>query len=123
MTLSDLANIGNLVSSVAVLASVIYLALQVRQTTRNQRSLMDHGRSEAVSEWLRFIASSDVSPLMLRGNANDPSLTAEERQRYLWCVYPLFLHYEDSFYQFREGMLGKLQYKSICNQIEDSARS
>jgi hypothetical protein len=122
MSLSDLANIGNLISSVAVLASVIYLALQVRQGARNQRSLMDRGRSENVSEWLRFIASPDIAPLVLRGHADDPTLNADERRRYLWCLYPLFLHYEDSFYQFQEGMLGVQQYESIRNQMGDSAR-
>jgi hypothetical protein len=62
-------------------------------------------------------------PLVIRGHACDPTLTAEEHQRYLWCLYPLFLHYEDSFYQHREGMLSEPQYISICNQMKDSARA
>jgi len=123
MTLSDLANLGTFISSIAVLVSVIYLALQIRQSARNQRSLIDRGRSQEISEWLRFIASAEISPLVQRGHANEPSMRADERQRYIWCVYPLFLHYEDSFYQFHEGMLGKSQYQSIRNQMEDSARS
>ena len=123
MTLSDLANIGNLVSSVAVLLSVIYLALQVRQGARNQRSLMDRGRSEVVNDWLQFIASPEIAPLVIRGNAGNVPLTPEEHQRYVWCVYPLLLHYEDSFYQHRDGMLGVAQYDSILRQMQDSARS
>ena len=122
MTLGDFANVANLVSSAAVLVSVVYLALQIRQSARNQRSLMDRGRSEQVSGWLQFIASPEIAPLVLRGHACDPSLTADEHQRYLWCLYPLLLHYEDSFYQHQERMLGRSQYASICSQMKDSAR-
>jgi hypothetical protein len=120
--LGTLVNVASLVSSLVVLVSVVYLALQIRQSARNQRSLMDHGRSEQVGGWLQFIASPDIAPLVLRGHACDPTLTADEHQRYLWCLYPLLLHYEDSFHQFREGMLSKEQYDSIRNQMADSAR-
>jgi hypothetical protein len=43
MLLSDLASIGNLVSGLAVLASLVYLSLQLRQTDRNQKALMNQG--------------------------------------------------------------------------------
>lgn len=121
MSLSDLASIANLVSSVAVLGSLIFLGWQIRQSARNQRSLMDRGRSQQVSDWLQFIASPEIAPLVLRGHAADPKLTPDEHRRYLWCLYPLLLHYEDSYYQHREHMLGEAQYQSICNQMRDSA--
>jgi hypothetical protein len=122
MSLSDLANVATLISSIAVLISLIYLGLQIRQSARNQRSIMDRGRSQQVSEWLQFIASPEIAPLVLRGHACDPTMTPEEHQRYIWCLYPIVLHYEDSFFQYRERMLGEAQYLSICNQMKDSAR-
>jgi hypothetical protein len=47
MSLSDLASISNLVSSVAVLASLVYLAQQIRQNTKHTRTLIQQGRSIA----------------------------------------------------------------------------
>ncbi len=123
MSLTDLATIASLISSVAVLVSLVYLGLQIRQTARNQRSLMDRGRSQQVGEWLQFIAGPDIAPLVMRGHAGDLTLSAEEHQRYLWCIYPLLLHYEDSFYQNRERMLSAAQYQSISNQMRDSVRA
>ncbi len=117
MNLATLVNIASLVSSIAVLVSLIYLALQIRQGARNQRSQMDRGRSRQVGEWLQFIAGADTAPLILRGHAADPSLSAVERQRYLWSMYPLFLHFEDSYFQHREGMLGEGQYASILGHL------
>lgn len=43
MSLSDLASIGTLVGGVAVLISLVYLSLQIRQTERNQRALINQG--------------------------------------------------------------------------------
>jgi hypothetical protein len=121
MSLATLTGIASLVSSVAVLVSVVYLALQIRQSARNQRSLIDRGRSEQVGAWLQFIASAEMAPLVIRGHAGE-TLTPEEHQRYAWAVYPMILHYEDSFYQHREGMMSDVQFTSICNQVHDSAR-
>lgn len=123
MSFSELANIANLISSVAVLGSLVFLGWQVRQSARNQRSIMDRGRSQQVSDWLQFIALPEIAPLVLRGHALDPKLTPDEHRRYIWCMYPILLHYEDSFYQHRERMLGEEQYISICNQMRDSARA
>jgi hypothetical protein len=45
MSLTDLASIGSLVSGVAVLFSLLFVGIQIRQSNRNQRSLMQQGRS------------------------------------------------------------------------------
>ena len=51
MSLSDLASLGSFVSGVAVLISLIYLALQVRQTEKNQQSLMQQGQALGFARW------------------------------------------------------------------------
>jgi hypothetical protein len=117
MDLGTLVNIASIISSVAVLVSLIYLALQIRQGALNQRAQMDRGRSQQVSEWLQFIAGPEIAPLIVRGHACDPDLSAIERQRYLWSMYPLFLHFEDSYFQHRAGMLGSGQYTSILGHL------
>jgi hypothetical protein len=45
MSLADLASITGVLSSLAVFGSLIYLALQVRQADRNQRTLLQQGAS------------------------------------------------------------------------------
>jgi hypothetical protein len=45
MSLADLALIASLLSSAAVLVSLLFLGVQIRQSNRNQRSLMQQGRS------------------------------------------------------------------------------
>jgi hypothetical protein len=40
MSLSDLASIGSFVSGAAVLVSLVYLRLQIRQNTRHSQALI-----------------------------------------------------------------------------------
>jgi hypothetical protein len=129
VTLADLFNFGTsvapiagLASSVATVATLVYLSQQNRQSARNQRAVMDRGRSQAVADWLQFIAGADIAPLVRRGHAGDPKLDEAERERYRWCVYPLLLHYEDSFLQHKNGMISDEQWESIRRQMTDTSR-
>lgn len=121
MNLATLVNIGSLLGSVAVLLSLVYLNRQLRQGELNQRSKMDRGRSQQVGEWLQAIAQPEVAALILRGHAGDPTLTQVECHRYLWSMYPLFLHFEDSYFQHRDGMLGDGQYASILGHLKSQS--
>lgn len=123
MTLATLVNIGSLISSVAVLVSLVYLNRQIRQGALNQRSKMDRGRSQQVGEWLQYIAQPETAALILRGHAGDPTLTALECHRYLWSMYPLVLHFEDSYYQYRDGMISEAQYASILAHLKSRCPS
>lgn len=118
MTLATLVNIASLISSLAVLVSLVYLSQQIRQGALNQRSTMDRGRSRQVGEWLQFIAQPEIGELVQRGDAGDPSLSSSEIRRYVWAMYPLLLHFEDSYYQHRDGMISDAQYASIVGHLE-----
>jgi hypothetical protein len=123
MTLATLVNIGSLLGSLAVLVSLVYLAAQIRQGARNQRSMMDRGRSQQVGEWLQYIAQPETAALILRGHVGDPTLTSLECHRYLWSIYPLILHFEDSYYQHCDGMISEAQYTSIIGHLKSRCPS
>jgi hypothetical protein len=123
VTLEFAVNLASLISSIAVLVSVVYLALQVRQGALNQRSTMDRGRSQQVGEWLQHTSAPETAELMLRGHAGDGTLTALEIHRYLWSIYPLILHFEDSYYQHRAGMISDAQYASIVGHLRSRCPS
>jgi hypothetical protein len=65
MTLTDLASIGTLASAAAVLVSLICLNLQTRLAAHNQQSLMQHGRTQQLSDWLQYIAQPEIAEVML----------------------------------------------------------
>ena len=71
MSLSDWASIGSLVSSIAVLISLIYLALQVRQAERNQQASIRQGR-----------ATRMVDIILAAGEPVETGFAAQKRRRH-----------------------------------------
>jgi hypothetical protein len=102
MTISD---ISSLASSVAVIATLVFLVIQTRQTNRNQRSLMQQGRSERNLQVLIAMTGKDISDVITRAERADLSLTPGQVQSYLRLCGALFWHYEDSYLQFQAGTL------------------
>ena len=65
MTLSDLASLGSLISSVAVLVSLTYLAYQIRQSTKRTRALIQSARVDRLmSQMIGFSERGGASPLV-----------------------------------------------------------
>ena len=70
MTLDDLGNLGELVGALAVIVSVAYLAIQIRQNTRSLRASAFHNLSNSVANFLGTVAhDSELSSLFMRGLA------------------------------------------------------
>ena len=62
----SVADIASLTSSAAVLVSLLFLAVQVRQSNRNQRSLMQQGRTTRNVDLLFRLADPNLSDLWVR---------------------------------------------------------
>lgn len=115
MTLDDLGNIGEFVGAIAVVVSLIYLALQIRQNTRQ----LDHN-SEVVAanveldnarlaaEFNAHVASSpELAELWIRGVFGSEELTAVEETRVGFMLGDLFYRLEGLYHQHRRGFLPK----------------
>jgi hypothetical protein len=105
MTLSDLASIGTLISGLAVLASLIYLGLQVRQNTNHSRALIQQGRAARNAEFNLRLAEFDFSDGIDKCFAGDPDVSDRDLRRYLFLTRANVLSFEDSFLQHREGLM------------------
>jgi len=81
MSLSDLASLGSFVSGVAVLASLIYLALQTRQNVKHTRALLNLGSAERGMNLFLARATPDAARVWVAENdgAADPSKVQYEQ--------------------------------------------
>src|SRR5215472_8902954 len=106
MLLSDLASIGSFSSGVAVVVSLVFLALQMRQANANQRSLMQQGRSARTVDMLMKMSEPVLSETIVGAFGGG---VREEPAR-IFGFYSFacacFWNYEDSFLQFRAKTLG-----------------
>lgn len=118
MSLSDLAAIGAFVSGIAVVFSFIFLALQIRQSNRNQRSLIQQGRSARNVDILLKMADPSLSETIAEADVDCATLDA----RKLWSFYgfagAIFWTYEDSFLQFKAKTLDAESWESDATIVK-----
>ena len=118
MSLSDLAAVGSFVSGIAVVFSFIFLALQIRQTNRNQKSLMQQGRSTRNVDILLRMADPFISETIAEADSNCAAMDPAK----IWAFYgfagAVFWTYEDSFLQFRAHTLDAPSWESDVTTIK-----
>jgi hypothetical protein len=118
MSLSDLAAVGSFVSGIAVFLSFVFLALQLRQANRNQRSLMQQARTGRNVEILLKMADPGVSETLAQANTNCAAMSDAK----IWSFYgfgaAVFWSYEDCFMQFRAKTLDANSWTSDVATLE-----
>lgn len=105
MSLNDLASIGSFVSGIAVVISLIYLSMQIRQNTRHERAAMQQGRAARTVDILLRTAESEMADVVLLGRSANPDMTASELEKFLRATTAIFISFEDGYVLRRSGML------------------
>jgi hypothetical protein len=123
MSLSDLASLGSFVSGFAVLSSLIYLGLQVRQTERNQQISIRHSRVSRTVELHLALADPAMAMAWLHGSGSPQEITQTELNQYNNLCRALYFHFEDSFYQREEGLLNDAAFETVVAGARLMARS
>lgn len=113
MTLQDVGNIGELVGAIGVIASLAYLAMQVRQNTHQIESNTRATRAASYQAMIDLISSMNLSlssnpeftDLMLRARHQVEPLTPAEEIRWRTWVTAMLLQVENVHYQHGAGTL------------------
>lgn len=113
MSLSDLASIGSLVSGVAVLASLVYLGLQLRQTEKNQQAAVRLGRIDRAVELVIGKLDSSTAEAVAKGTEGASDISAAQLAQFTAYAEAYFLHAEDTFYQHAAGLLNDAAYETF----------
>ena len=116
MNWEAIAAIGETIGGVAVIASLVYLAGQIRQSREIERATsireMFHKGSEMVGYAAIHPGSLDV---LRRGVADFSQLSAEEIEIFnAWGVYSL-VTVEQSMYMHRDGLLPEASWRAFEN--------
>lgn len=120
MSLSDLASLGSFVSGLAVLVSLVYLAIQVRQAEKNQRAVLNQGYISRVADYLRWYADSPVNELRTRVIAGETSFTAEELLRLQMAFRVTLLSAQDAYLQHRAGLVDPMTLDNSMRSVRNS---
>ena len=127
MTIIEMGALGELLGSIAVLLTLVYLAVQLRQTTR----AMEEGRrlalaqtyktrADALQQMLVHAADSEyIGPIITRlTNAGYPDdisalnqLSVEDRGRFRQWQIAQQTHWDNMHFQYEQGFLDEAYYR------------
>lgn len=113
MTLADLASVGAFVSGVAVLASLIFLNYQMRQTARHQRSLLLQGQAARWLDLQMALAHPEMAAVWDNTVGSGDELAMREFRQVRHLVTAYFKSGEESFIQRRDGLLSEPAFETV----------
>ncbi len=111
MSIIELGAIGELVGSVAVIGTLIFIAIQIRQNTHQLRENARTLRTNALDETQRIsnefrrhvIDDRSVAEIWVRGQSDPASLDEIDRTRFDFIAAELFYHYQSTFRRARSA--------------------
>jgi hypothetical protein len=102
MDLQSLANLSEVIGSVVVVLSLIYLAVQVRQNTEAQRAENYSRALDRLAAMQSILSQGDeISLILSKGTLDTSKLTPQERIRFTWFFLEAFGAYEFMFHASR----------------------
>ncbi|MBS0277604.1 MAG: hypothetical protein JSR81_08275 [Proteobacteria bacterium] len=117
MTLSELADLSQVISCGIVFISVIFLARQLHQAEINQQALIQQGRAARISTLSQQMAQHGVSEAWEKGIYGHP-ISLSELHQFRYLCRAMFMSAEDSFFQYERRVLHEEGYESFRKSIE-----
>jgi hypothetical protein len=103
MNVQDLGAIGEIVGAAAVVASLLYLAIQIRQSSRIAKASTTQALL-GYSAQMNTAAAGDIAPVMAKV-LSDQDLTPTERYQYFAYMLAAFAQCWQAHHQHVNGML------------------
>ena len=104
MDIMELGAIGEFVSGIVVVGSLIFVGLQVRQNTAATRAANHHAITDSFNQGNRLVASDPtLAAVFRRGNESRADLTDDERVQYDFLWLSVLRILETLYYQSEVG--------------------
>lgn len=118
MSISDLGSLGEFVASIAVFASVIYLAMQIRAQEGEQKQRAAAALAHAWSDAGRPIAeNAEVAEIFARGIDDYNALRDTEKLRFGAIMTGMLKAYEAIYYLREEGALEEEAWLTTADMV------
>lgn len=111
MSLADLASIGSFISGLAVLISLIYLSLQIRQNTLAQRATAHQHVQSFMRQHQRTLMDPDLANIFMRGLNLEQGMTEVELVQFHAIVRDWLSFHEESKWLAARAMLDEESMK------------
>ena len=122
MNWEAIGSIGELLGAMGVIASLLYLAAQIRQGANASLLATSLSNATAARQWSDpMLADPDLARIFLLGTEDIDSLDERDRARFVVLCFSFFRMFEDIHFQFENGALDaglwegyKTHYGAYC---------
>lgn len=125
MNWDAIAAIGETVGAVAVLATLFYLALQIRQNNllaaENTRRLRLDGLGstfESFSQWRRYLSQADLATIYLKGISDYTALSDVERVQFGAMMDELLFAFKNMFERVNETSFDRDEFERSLSELK-----
>jgi hypothetical protein len=120
MSIQDLGAIGEFISSIAVVISLVYLAVQIRENTRTQRiSSAQDVMSLSATMNTNLLANTQLFDVLTKTVAGGRSLSPEERFQYQGFLRAVFAAHWQVYYLHANGVLDDEIFETYERRTRD----
>lgn len=117
--------VGEIAGAVAVLISLIYLAVQIRNGRRSDQNIAVSQAVSQTTNWVgQIVLHGELNELYMRGSEDFNSLTREEKNRFAWLIMQFLRSIEGIWRLYQSGTIDPdywASYESTVRRILGSA--
>ena len=118
MTLEQIFYASQVIAAAALVGSLIYLALQTRQTARNQRAMMHANREQAVEDISLKIGDPTFDVIWRDGAYASPDMDVLEAHQFAWFARAHFNRFQEHFLGWREELIADERWNTTCGHLQ-----
>ena len=116
MNWEALGAIAEFVGAAGVIASLVYLGVQIRGQNRESRLAAMHEVNVSYRESIAVVLDPELADLFVRANEDPDSLSDVESLRLIILLITMFRLWEEAHYLWTEGRLDARIWDSMASQ-------
>lgn len=105
MTFADISELSDLVEALAVVASLIYIGYQIKETRKSVRAATAQARTDLGVQLISSRYTSDIADVLVKSQSNPDALTKSERFKLTSFFSAHVRHCQNLYYQEQQGLL------------------
>jgi hypothetical protein len=119
MSLEQIGIVAEIVGAIAIIITLVYLSIQVKDSARASRAAAVTDATTAMQAFYQELGSNPAtSKLFLDGLTKPDTLPREAQFQYLMMMHSCFLGFQRSFFLVREGTLDVALRDSIGTAMQ-----
>jgi hypothetical protein len=119
MTLQDWGSIGELIGGVAIIVSLLYVGLQIRQGTKATQAATNQAFSAQYSDQILQITRKDMREVFRLGLGGLQNLKAGEQAAFMALIASIMRMWETFYFEKRDGRFDSDMYDAWMVQLVD----